>query len=107
MNEILRKLQAEFDKMQAEIDRLTHDKMQLAQQLFAEQAKQIDNTTRNTPKEMIGKRALSNMVHVVAHDNQVSEASLWMLLSNNTTCKDLEKLITITQLPPLQHEDNI
>jgi hypothetical protein len=106
MNELLRKLQQQFDHMQAEIDRLTNDKMHLAQQLFAEQAKAIDNTTRNTPKEMIGKTALSNMVHVVAQDNQVSEASLWMLLCNNTTCKDLEKMITITNLPPLQNEDN-
>jgi hypothetical protein len=56
---------------------------------------------------MLGKTALSNMVHVVAHDNQVSEASLWMLLSNNITCKDLENLISLTKLPPLQHEDNI
>jgi hypothetical protein len=107
MNELLRKLQQQFDHMQAEIDRLTNDKMHLAQQLFAEQAKAIDNTTRNTPKEMIGKTALSNMVHVVAQDNQVSEASLWMLLANNTTCKDLEKMIAITHLPPLQNEDNI
>lgn len=107
MNELLTALQQQFDKMQAEIDRLTQDKMNLAQQLFAEQAKAIDNTTRNTPKEMLGKTALSNMVHVVAHDNQVSEASLWMLLSNNITCKDLENLITITKLPNLTHEDNI
>jgi flagellin-like hook-associated protein FlgL len=106
MNELINKIQAEFDRLQSEIDRLTNDKMQLAQQLFAEQAKAIDNTTRNTPREMIGKTALSNMVHVVAHDNQVSEASIWMLLANNTTCKDIEKLIALTQLPPLRHEDN-
>ena len=104
MNELLEKLQEQFDRLQAEIDRLTQDKLNLAQQLFAEQAKQFD--ARKIPKEMIGKRALSNMVHVVAQDNQVSEASLWMLLANNTTCKDLEKLITITKLPPLTHEDN-
>ena len=104
MHELLRKLEAEFDRLQAEIDRLTNDKMHLAQQLFSEQAKQFDG--RKIPKEMIGKRALSNMVHVVAQDNQVSEASLWMLLANNTTCKELEKLITITKLPPLTNEDN-
>jgi hypothetical protein len=77
MNKIINKLQEQFDKMQAEIDRLTNDKMHLAQQLFAEQAKAIDNTTRNTPREMLGKTALS------------------------------ENLISLTKLPPLQHEDNI
>ena len=105
MNELINKLQKQFDKLQAEIDKLTNDKMELAQALFRAQAEAID--ARDTPKELLGKTALSNMVHVVAHDNQVSEASLWMLLSNNITCKDLENLISLTKLPPLQHEDNI
>ena len=104
MNELINKLQAEFDRLQAEIDRLTQDKMHLAQQLFSEQAKQFD--ARQIPKEMIGKRALSNMVHVVAQDNQVSEASLWRQLSMAITCEYLEELISITNLPDLTHEDN-
>ena len=105
MNELLAILQENFDKMQAEIDRLTHSKMALAMQL--EKALEQINDSRATPKEMLGKTAFCNMVHVVANDNQISEASLWRQLSKSVTCEDLEKLISITHLPPLQHEDNI
>jgi hypothetical protein len=105
MNELLNTLQEQFDKMQAEIDRLTHSKMALL--LALEKAQAESHDARQTPKEMLGKTAFCNMVHVVAQDNQISEASLWRLLSKSVTCEDLEKLINITKLPPLQHEDNI
>ena len=105
MNELLTTLQEQFDKMQVEIGRLTASKMVLAMQL--EKALEQINDSRATPKEMLGKTAFCNMVHVVAQDNQISEASLWRQLSKSVTCEDLEKLISITNLPDLTHEDNI
>jgi len=102
MNELLNTLQEQFDKMHAEIDRLKQDKIDLAQQLFAEQTKQID-----TQNEMLGKTEMCKKVHVVAECNQISEERLWLKLSMSITCEDLEKLISITNLPDLTHEDNI